>query len=48
MHCDDGVVSSKCSVGSGRARDEGLDDIWGVGGLERFVGGGWECALCIG
>ena len=42
-HGDDGVVSSKCSLGNGRVRDEG----WGVGGLGRFVWGG-ECALCIG
>ena len=38
------LVSSKCSVGNGRVRDEGWGDRWGVGGL--CVGG--ECALCIG
>ena len=47
-HGDDGVVSSKCSVGNGRVRDEGWGDRWGVGGLGRFVCGGGECALCIG
>ena len=48
-HGDDGVVSSKCSVGNGRVRDEGWGGRWGVGGLGRFVcGGGGECALCIG
>ena len=41
-HGDDGVVSSKCSVGNGRVRDEGWGGRWGVGGLGRFVcvGGG--------
>ena len=44
-HGDDGVVSSKCSVGNGRVRDEGWGDRWGVGGLGRFVrGGGVHCA----
>ena len=43
-HGDDGVVSSKCSVGNGRVRDKG----WGVGGLGRFCVWGEECALCIG
>ena len=47
-HGDDGVVSSKCSVGNGMVRDEGWGDRWGVGGLGRFVCGGGECALCIG
>ena len=48
-HGDDGVVSSKCSVGNGRVMDEGWGDMWCVGGLGRFVcGGGGECALCIG
>ena len=45
-HGDDGVVSSKCSVGNGRVRDEGWGDRWGVGGLGRFVcgGGSVHCA----
>ena len=38
-HGDDGVVSSKSSVGN-RVRDEGWGDRWGVGGLGRFVWGG--------
>ena len=37
------LVSSKCSMGNGRVRDEGWGDRWGVGGLW----GGGECALCI-
>ena len=47
-HGDDGVVSSKCSVGNGRVRDEG----WVIGGEWEVWGGlcvgGGECALCIG
>ena len=38
-HGDDGVVSSKCSVGNGRVRDEGWGDRWGVGGL-------WGGGMC--
>ena len=44
-HGDDGVVSSKCSVGNGRVRDEGWGDRWGVGGLGRFVCGGGVCTV---
>ena len=45
-HGDDGVVSSKCSVGNGRVRDEGWGGRWGVGGLGRFVcGGGGVCTV---
>ena len=44
-HGDDGVVSSKCSVGNGRVRDEGWGDRWGEGGLGRFVCGGGVCTV---
>ena len=44
-HGDDGVVSSKCSVGNGRVRDEGWGGRWGVGGLGRFVCGGGVCTV---
>ena len=40
-HGDDGVVSSKCSVGNGRVRDEGWGDRWG--GVWEVWGG-----FCVG